>query len=53
MLQKDPAIKAISYSNVNQDTMNAVFFPPDIYTKSYNDAEHDKVKKINYEACKI
>jgi|688.fasta_scaffold868390_1 hypothetical protein len=53
MISKDPTIKAIDYSIVKQDAKNAIFFSPSRNTKSCNDPEHDKLKKVDYENCRI
>lgn len=53
MIAKDPGMKAIDYSIVQQDAKNGIFFSPTRQTKSYNDPQHDKVKKVNYENCRI
>ncbi len=37
MICKDPKIKAIDFSNVNENSLNAVFFNHNGETKSYND----------------
>lgn len=46
MISKDPNMKAIDFSIVQQDPKNAVFFSPSRQTKSKNDIEHDKLKKL-------
>ena len=53
MIAKDPSLKAIDYSVIKQNSKNAVFFNHDGETKSYNSAEHDKLKKVAYDNCRI
>lgn len=53
MISKDPKMKEIDFSIVNQDPQNAIFFKQNSQTKSFNDPEYDKIKKINYSNCRI
>ena len=40
MISKDPALKAIDFTHVQQDPQNAVFFSPTRETKSYRNSDH-------------
>ena len=53
MISKDPALKAIDFSHVQQDPQNGVFFSPTRETKSYRENSHYEVKKVLPENCRL
>ena len=53
MISRDPALKAIEHSHVQQDPKNAIFFSPTRETKSYVDPVHHEQKKIHFDNCRI